>query len=168
MSPPHDILDHIPHLRRYARALMGDAASADDLVQDCLERALGRWRMFRPTGSRRAWLFTIMHNLFVNQQVRRRRERQGDPEGQEAAMFQVAPSQDEQVAVMRLPRLLNELPPEQRQAVLLVGLEQMSYEEAAAVAQIPVGTLMSRLHRGRERLRGLLAGDHATTLRRVK
>ncbi len=165
-----DIVAQIPGLRRYARSLLGSAEGADDLVQDCLERALGKWRLFRPGTNLRAWLFTIMHNVFVNQATRRNRspvmvEVDADAD---AVALPVAAGQENGLEVADLARRVASLPEDQREVLLLVGMEQMTYREVASVLGIPVGTVMSRLHRGRERLRALMDGNDAPTLRRVK
>jgi RNA polymerase sigma-70 factor (ECF subfamily) len=159
---------HIPALRRYAWALLRDHNQADDLVQDCLERALSRWQLRRRDGNLRAWLFTILHNLFVSRQRRRKRE-SGLAALEEGPLAPSSVDDPAQALTMRdLLRALAALPDEQRAAVLLVGVEDMSYLEAAAVMGVPVGTLMSRLSRGRDRLRRLLDGEAPTGLRRVK
>lgn len=159
------IVAEIPRLRRYARALTGDAACADDLVQDTLERALGKWSLWQP-GNLRAWLFSIMHNLFVNQA---RRPRVVDYPGDEnLSELPTRARQAEALEVRDLVRSLARLPEEQREVLLLVGLENLSYGDAARVLGIPIGTVMSRLTRGRERLRALLAGgENAETQLKV-
>lgn len=148
------LLAEIPRLRRYARALAGDAARADDLVQDTLERALLKNRLWRP-GNVRGWLLTMMHNLFVNELRRTRSIDYRDPA--EVPEVAVRPRQQDAIEVRDLDRALQQLPPEQRAVLLLVGLESLSYEETAAVVSAPVGTVMSRLSRARDRLRQLLA-----------
>jgi RNA polymerase sigma factor (sigma-70 family) len=158
---------HIPALRRYAWALLRDEAAADDLVQDCLERALSRWQLRRRDGNLRAWLFAILHNRFISD--RRRDKRRGMPlpldEGPEA----VSPSDSESgVARRDLLEALALLPEEQRAVVLLIGVEDLSYEDAARALGIPIGTVMSRLSRGREKLRRYVEGERPTMLRRVK
>ncbi|MBI4989692.1 MAG: sigma-70 family RNA polymerase sigma factor [Rhodocyclales bacterium] len=163
----HAIVAEIPRLRRYARALTGDVVRADDLVQDTLERALGKWSLWRP-GNLRAWLFSIMHNLFVNQ-VRSPRliEYPGDEALPE---LPVRENQGDALELRDFARSLSRLPEEQREVLLLVGLEDLSYEDAARVLGVPIGTVMSRLSRGRERLRALLAGSEPaeTHLKAVK
>ena len=165
MSASQDLVAHIPRLRRYARALTRDANLADDLVQDTLERALLKLDLWRPASDLRAWLFTLMHNIHVNR-VRSRR-----PPGvalEEA--FDVAASDGpmDAMAVLDLHAALMRLPEELRAVVLLVGLEQFAYAEAAGILGLPVGTVMSRLSRGRERLRQILAGEPAVKLKVVK
>ena len=145
-----DIVAEIPRLRRYARALTGDAVRADDLVQDTLERALRKWSLWRP-GNLRAWLFSIMHNLFVNQV---RNPRSVDCPGDDVLPdMPTRATQSDALELRDFARSLSRLPEEQREVVLLVALEDLSYEDTAKVLGVPVGTVMSRLSRGRERLR---------------
>jgi RNA polymerase sigma-70 factor (ECF subfamily) len=152
----HAIVAEIPRLRRYARALTGDAVRADDLVQDTLERALGKWALWRP-GNLRAWLFSIMHNLFVNLA---RSPRVVDYPGDEALPeLPTREHQGDALELRDLTRSLAKLPEEQREVLLLVCLEDLSYEDAAKILGVPIGTVMSRLSRGRERLRALLSGS---------
>ena len=161
------IAEHIPRLRRYARALVGDRARADDLVQDCLTRACERLHLWQPGSDLRAWLFTIMHNLHVND-IRRRRNRPDFVPLDDNLDAPLPATQEDGLALRDLQTTLAQLPLEQRAVVLLVGLEEMSYEQAAETLGIPVGTVMSRLARGRERLRGLMSGSGGPALRRVK
>lgn len=153
------IIDHIPSLRRYARALTGDAWAADDLVQDTLERACSKWRLWLAGTDLRAWLFTLMHNLFANQV--RRAVRQGAVatlvDVDDVAHQLLAPDAA-QDCTLDLQRCLMRLPDEQRAVLLLVGMEDMSYEEVAKVIGVPIGTVMSRLSRARCRLRELMDG----------
>ncbi len=136
-------------------------------MQDCLERGLARLHLWRP-GNLRAWLFTIMHNLNAN--ARRRAARQPVSVSVELAeaAAPVAPAQEDALNLAALGRALADLPEDQRAVVLLVGLEGFAYAEAAKILAIPVGTVMSRLHRGREQLRRQLAGGAGPALRRVK
>ena len=160
----HLIVDQIPHLRRYARALVGDRAQADDLVQDCLERAWSRMHLWQVGTNIRARLFTILHNLHLNA-ARKERNRPGHvPLGAGVAEPPVRPTQEDGLAVRSMWQAFSSLPEPQRAALLLITVEEMSYEEAAAVLGIPMGTLMSRIHRGRERLRRLMdaAGDEGS------
>ena len=150
------ILAEIPRLRRYARAMLGDRAAADDLVQDTLERAWSRLKQWRQGSDLRAWLFGIMHNLRVDQ-LRRlkpitRPVEEGDYEQPTRA------TQTDALELKDLESALDQLPDEQREVVLLVALEEMSYADIAAMLEIPAGTVMSRLSRGRERLRQIIAG----------
>ena len=157
----------IPALRRYAYALLRDHDAADDLVQDTLERALSRWRLRRPDGDLLAWLFTIQRNLFVN--AWRQRQRQGP----HAALDDVAPpgiagQQEAGLEVQDVLAALDHLPEEQKSLLLLIGVEDFSYDDAARILGIPMGTVMSRLSRGRQKLRSILETGRATLLRRVK
>ena len=167
MSSRDAIVAEIPRLRRYARALAGDAVRADDLVQDTLERALSRFALWRP-GNLRAWLFSIMHNLFVNQA---RSPRLIDYPGDEALPdLPTRATQSDALELRDFARSLMRVPEEQREVLLLVVLEDLPYEDAAKVLGVPIGTVMSRLSRGRERLRALLSGSEAaeTHLKIVK
>ena len=154
-----EIVALIPRLRRYARALTGNADQADDLVQDCLERALGRLHLWRSGTNLRAWLFTIMHNLHVNNMRRRAIRPDGEPLPDWDAGGRVRPVQDDVVELRSVVGALRQLPDEQREVLLLVALEELSYREAADALGIPIGTVMSRLARGRERLRQLGGSD---------
>lgn len=154
----HQIAEHLPGLRRYARVLTGDAWAADDLVQDTLERACSKWRLWRSGSDLRAWLFTLMHNLYLNQ-------RRALPTLQRLEIEEVQDSLEGHGAsadeALDLERCLQRLPADQRAVLLLVTLEDLSYEETARVLGIPLGTVMSRLSRARSRLRVLM--DQAAT-----
>jgi RNA polymerase sigma-70 factor (ECF subfamily) len=150
------IVPYIPNLRRYARALVGDRDGADDLVQDTLERAVRKFHLWRP-GDLRAWLFSIMHNVFVNQLKSRKIPADVEIDETFAAPVPGATRAD----VMDLQRALGTLAPEQREVVLLVALEDMSYADVSRALGIPMGTVMSRLSRGRERLRRIMNGEPA-------
>jgi RNA polymerase sigma-70 factor, ECF subfamily len=156
----------IPALRRYAWALLRDGAEADDLVQDCLVRALDRMDTRRAEADLRPWLFSIMHNLCVSRwrraRVRLRALREARPE-------EAVPAAQPASAELRdVLRGLDALPDEQRQVILLVAVEGLSYAEVAGVVGVPVGTVMSRLSRARDRLRDLTEGRRQPVLRRVK
>ncbi|HEY8872227.1 MAG TPA: sigma-70 family RNA polymerase sigma factor [Stellaceae bacterium] len=146
----------IPRLRRYARALTRDVVAADDLVQDCLARALGKLHLWQEGTDLRAWLFTILHNQYVNQV--RRAVREGAVVGlsETEPMLTRAPHQGQRLELRDLERAIAKLPEEQRSVILLVGLEGMRYEEVAEILDVPVGTVRSRLSRGREALRRLM------------
>ena len=150
------LLVWLPRLRRYARALAGQRDDADDLVQDTLERAWARSHLWRGVADMRAWLFGIMHNLHA-EGVRRPRLHTVTIDDRTPEL-PVAPTQGERLAVQDLQAALDALPVEQKEVLLLVGLEDMSYADAAATLGIPIGTVMSRLARGRERLRHLMEG----------
>jgi len=162
----HLIVEHIPRLRRYARSLVGDRYVAEDLVQDTLERAWNKFYLWRPGSDLRAWLFTIMHNVFVNEARRRRYEIEQPME--EVPLVPVRGAQSEQLELRDVDRALRSLPVDQREVLLLVAVEQLTYEEVSNALGIPIGTVMSRLSRGRERLRQLLAGRSLISLKVVK
>ena len=162
------VTDQIPHLRRYARALVGDRDRADDLVQDSLERAWSRLGLWRRDGNMRAWLFTIMHNLNANAVRQAKRRPRHDPIDETLIMPSTPPNQEQRLELNALSAAIAGLPVDQRAVVLLVGLEQMRYDEVAEILDLPLGTVMSRLHRARERLRRALSGEAVPALRRVK
>jgi len=155
MSPFSDLAVLIPRLRRYARALTGERIAADDLVQDTLERAWRKLHLFRRGTDLRAWMFTIMHNLYVNQ-VRAGRLAMADDE--DLAEIPEREREADGLSMRDLERAIRRLPEEQREVLLLVALEDMSYEEAARALEIPIGTVMSRLSRAREKLRTAMQG----------
>ena len=157
----------VPALRRYARALTRSADLADDLVQDCLERAISRRGLFRPTGPVRAWLFTILLNLHRNDLRARHRKGTMMPLDTIAEPATAAP-QPGHLALAEMARAIETLPPEQKEALLLIALEGLSYAEAAAILGVPLGTLMSRLGRARAALRLLTGTPAEPHLRTVK
>lgn len=158
MNESQRLVELIPRLRRYARALVGDRATADDLVQDTLERAWAKLHLYRRGTDLRAWLFTVMHNVHVN---RVRAARITDPlEDEMPELAQRAP-QGDALLVRDLDRAITRLPAEQRAVLLLVTLEEMSYEQVAAALGIPIGTVMSRLSRARDKLRAMMLGQPA-------
>jgi RNA polymerase sigma-70 factor, ECF subfamily len=151
------LLEHeIPRLRRYARALTHDAGRADDLVQNCLVRALTKQHLWQEGTDLRAWLFTILHNLHVNEVRRTARDNAAVPAEELAAALPVDESATHSLQLRDLHRALGQLPEEQRQIILLAGLEGMPYEQIAQILEIPIGTVRSRLSRGREALRKLM------------
>jgi RNA polymerase sigma-70 factor (ECF subfamily) len=153
---------HIPGLRRFAGALLrGDRERADDLVQDTLERALSGWHLRRVKGDLRGWLYTILYNRFLTD--RNREKRRGasgaSREIAEDEVPMVKGGQEVALEYRDLLRAFATLPAEQRSALLLIAVEDFSYEEAARLLGVPIGTVMSRLSRGRERLRQHINGD---------
>ena len=144
------LADHLGSLRRYARRLLGNSSDADDLVQECLARARSRAHLWRPGSDLRAWLFTILHNTNVNN-LRARAAAARLPAEDAAAV--APPAQEARLELRDLDRALAQVPREQRRVLLLVGLDGMSYAEAALIEGVPVGTVMSRLARGRSALR---------------
>jgi RNA polymerase sigma-70 factor (ECF subfamily) len=165
MQDVHErLLACLPRLRRYARALTGDSASADDLVQDTVERGWSRIGQWRPDGDLRAWLFGIMHNLHIDQ-LRRSPPPAVDLDDRELPAAPCAGALD----MRDLERALQQLPAAQREVLLLVALEDMRYDDVAATLDIPLGTVMSRLSRARENLRRLTTGlPPSATLKVVK
>lgn len=150
------IEEEIPRLRRYARALTRDVTAADDLVQDCLTRALSKVHLWQDGTDLRAWLFTILHNQYVNHVRRAVREGAAVALSDTEPLLTSAPNQGKRLELRDLERAIAKLPDEQRSVLLLVGLEGMRYEEVASVLDVPVGTIRSRLSRGREMLRQLM------------
>jgi len=159
----------LPHLRRFARALTGDAALADDVVQDCIERALTKSHLYDPARPLRAWLYAILRNLFISG-LRR--------DGRSAVVKSVdelvenegavPAAQEERLSVALISDALNLLPPQQREVIVLVALEEMSYRDVAEIVGVPIGTVMSRLSRARNALQQILEDRGQTVLRRVK
>lgn len=159
----------LPYLRRFARALSGDAALADDLVQDCLERALTKSHLYDPSRPLRAWLYAVLRNLYISGLRREGRAtvvKAVDDlvDGEDA----VAPEQEQRMSVELVGQALDRLSPQHREVIILVGLEEMSYRDVAEITGVPLGTVMSRLSRGREQLRGILEQRGLSVLRRVK
>lgn len=147
------IIEHIPRLRRYASALTRDRHAVDDLVQDTLERALNKLHLWRPGSDMRAWLFSVMYNVFINQ-LRIPQARVGldpdilpEPVGN-AAHF-------DRIELAEMEKAMLSLSAEQRDVLMLVAVEELSYVETAKTLAIPLGTVMSRLSRARERLHKL-------------
>jgi len=164
MNEAERLVELIPRLRRYARALVGDRASADDLVQDTLERAWAKLHLYRRGTDLRAWLFTVMHNVHVNKV---RATRATDTLEDELPELAQRASQGDALLVRDLDRAIARLPTEQRAVLLLVTLEEMSYEEVARAVGIPIGTVMSRLSRAREKLRMMMLGQGAAAKLKV-
>lgn len=158
----------IPALRRYARALTRDVDRADDLVQDCIERAIRKRRLWAPTGPLRAWMFKLLLNIYRNDLRASRRRGHQVPLDDMLVEPAVPPPQLGRIALAETARALDQLPDEQREALLLVVLEGTSYQEAADIIGIPAGTLMSRLARARATLRTLTGVTDEPRLRTVK
>ena len=167
-DPYRDIEGEIPRLRRYARALTRDVITADDLVQECLTRAMDRLHLWQQGTDLRAWLFTILHNQYVNHIRRITREGAAVALSEREPLLARAPQQGLRLELRDLERAIAKLPDTQRSVILLVGLEGMRYEEVAAALDVPVGTIRSRLSRGREALRRLTSvtpdGDTAAIM----
>lgn len=160
---PHpELVAAIPRLRRYARVLTGDTTRADDLVQDTLARAWEKRRLWQAGTDLRAWLFTVMHNVYVNQLALLRREAanvslDADTSGL-AWQLPVRGNQVDRVELLEVVAQMGRLNADQREVLLLAAVEEMRYEEIAAVLGVPIGTVMSRLSRARDKLRHLVAG----------
>jgi RNA polymerase sigma-70 factor, ECF subfamily len=170
--PQPDLLAALPRLRRYARVLTGDASRADDLVQEALARAWEKRRLWAAGTDLRAWLFTVMHNVFVNQRALARHERHhvsldAEGEGADAWQIPVRATQYTRVELTEVMQHVGRLPVDQREVLLLATVEEMRYEEIAAALDIPVGTVMSRLSRAREKLRNAFA-DSAPAVASLK
>ena len=160
---PHpDLVAALPRLRRYARVLTGDVHRADDLVQDTLARAWEKRRLWQAGSDLRAWLFTIMHNVHVNQYAVRRREfaqASLDADDGPAAGWEipVRATQSDRVELAEVLAQVGRLPVEQREVLILAAVEELRYEEIAEVLGVPIGTVMSRLSRARDKLRRMNA-----------
>ena len=172
MKKHRAIVAEVPNLRRYAQALIGDPALADDMVQSCLDRALRKLHLWREGTNLRAWLITILRNTYVSHLRHVERHPEENPNAIDPEMAAATlPTQGQEMAIQDIGDALQRLRDDQREVVLLVALEELSYKETADVLGIPVGTVMSRLSRGRENLRRLMQGggdDAKPALRRVK
>src|SRR6202165_4889008 len=160
--PNADLVAALPRLRRYARVLTGDVHRADDLVQDTLARAWDKRHLWRAGSNLRAWLFTIMHNVHVNQFSMRQREYAHaslDADDGPAAGWEIAvrATQSDRVELSEVLAQIGRLPVEQREVLMLAAVEELRYEEIGAVLGVPIGTVMSRLSRAREKLRRMTA-----------
>lgn len=155
------LLACIPRLRRYARALVGNQAAADDLVQDTIERGWSKLASWRQGADMRAWLFSIMHNLFIDQARKQSIPTESLNEHTQEPLIHTMHM--ERLEILDMEAALNKLPAEQKEVLLLVTLEELSYEEVAATLRIPLGTVMSRLSRARERLRASMEGRVMTS-----
>lgn len=162
-DPPFEelLLAELPHLRRYARALCGNPETADDLVQDCVERALRKRRLWRPSGRLRSWLMRMLYRIYLNRRKRSAIERRHAEWNAAPHEVSTSPQPELRHECRELVAALDTLPEAQRAAILLVALEDVDYQEGAWILGIPVGTLRSRLSRGREALRRHMSDDTA-------
>lgn len=151
------VIAELGPMRRYALALTRDASAADDLVQESLLRAFEKRASFRPDGPLRSWLLSILHNCFID--ARRRDDARGRRDAAFVAEDRLAPVQDHAVRLSQVADAFQQLPEEQRAALHLVAIEGLAYAEAAAVLDIPIGTLMSRIGRARTQLRAIEEGQ---------
>jgi RNA polymerase sigma-70 factor, ECF subfamily len=163
-----DLVRHVASLRRYAMLLVGNATDADDAVQETLTRVLARSRTWNAIEDLRAYLFSTLHNVFIDS-TRREKRMPSDFLSEELLDSLISPANQQKRLELRDTIIaLAKLPVEQREVVLLVGLEGLSYLEAAKALDIPLGTVMSRLSRGREALRAMTNRDESRKLRVVK
>lgn len=153
-----EIVDLLVPLRRYARSLTRDTLRADDLVHDTLVRALEAQGSLRPNTNLRTWMMTVLHNVFIDERRRRQVESRHADALVQMREDMAPPAQEAQVRLAQVRRAFLTLPEEQRAALHLVTLEGMAYADAAVVLGIPIGTLMSRLGRGRAALRAFEEG----------
>ena len=150
----------IPALRRYAAVLLRNPQDQDDLVHDCLVRALDRWHTRREDASLRSWLFSIMHNLFVSYQRKKKLRREVTSiDAAPDERYRISANQERYLEFRDVSQALDRLPEEQRSVLVLIAVEDLSYAETAQALDIPIGTVMSRLSRGRERLRAMMEGN---------
>ena len=170
--PNPDLVAALPRLRRYARLLTGDVHRADDLVQDTLARAWDKRRLWRAGSDLRAWLFTIMHNVHINQFSLRQRERAhislDADDGPTAGLeVRVRATQSDRIELNEVFAQIGQLPVEQREVLILAAVEELRYDEIARLLGVPIGTVMSRLSRAREKLRRM-AGAPSSPPQTVK
>jgi RNA polymerase sigma-70 factor, ECF subfamily len=155
------LIDLIPRLRRYARALLGEAAAADGLVQRTLAHASSALDLFPEEGELRAWVFAMMHDIYVNEM---RARHAGDPDEEHDADPAAGAPLGGPLLLRDLERALAKLGAEQRSVLLLVTLEGMNYDEVARVLGISIGTVIARLSRARRKLRALVLADRKLTV----
>lgn len=161
-SDPRDaVLEHIPSLRAFARSLTKDATRADDLVQECMVKAIGNFDKFQQGTNLRAWLFTILRNAFYSERRKVARETE-DPEGEIVAGLSVKPDHDGRLQLSEFQTAFQQLKPEHREALTLVGALGMSYEEAAEACEVALGTMKSRTSRARKELAHLMELEDET------
>jgi RNA polymerase sigma-70 factor, ECF subfamily len=164
-----DLITELPYLRRFARGLCGDVALADDLVQDCVERALVKSHLYDPARPLRAWLYAVLRNIYVSNWRRTAKFRGSknvdDLEGFEGS---IPADQENNFSVALITDALDLLPAQQREVLVLISLEEMSYKEASEIVGVPIGTIMSRLSRARVQLQNILEERGTPVLRRVK
>lgn len=166
-DPAAAVAQHIVALRRYARSLVRNSTEADDLVQECLARAVARLRVWHEVRDLRAYLFTILNNVYLDTLAHRKRAGNVVPIDDAMATLACRPNQVARIEANELSDALERIPEEQRRIVLLVGIGGMKYHEIASMLGIPIGTVMSRLSRGREALRQILAGEELPKLKRA-
>lgn len=154
-DPREEVVEHLPAMRAFAVSLTRDSASADDLVQDTIVKAWKNFDKFKEGTNLRAWLFTILRNTFYSH-LRKSRREVPDVDGAMAATLSEKPHHDGRLAMADFEKVFGQLPVEQREALILVGASGMSYEEAAETCEVAIGTIKSRVNRGRAKLIELL------------
>lgn len=164
-----NLIAEIPHLRRFARSLCGDASLADDLVQDCIERALKKSHLYDATKPLRAWLYAVLRNIHVSNwrsNVKHTSSKNIDDliDGEGATRAE----QEDNFSTSLITEALDKLPAQQREVLVLISLEEVSYKQASEIIGVPIGTIMSRLSRARSLLKDILEERGTTVLRRVK
>ena len=165
----NNLIAQMPHLRRFARALCGDAALADDLVQDCVERALLKQHLYDTSRPLKAWLYAILRNIFISQWRRSAQMGAMKPlDDMEEFEGSVPPAQEQNLSVALISDALDHLPAQQREVLVMISLEELSYKDAAEIIGVPIGTIMSRLSRARGSMQNLLEKRGTTFLRVVK
>ena len=164
-----NLIAEIPHLRRFARSLCGDASLADDLVQDCIERALKKSHLYDATKPLRAWLYAVLRNIHVSNWRSNAKHQFAknldDLQGSEGA---TRAEQEDNFSTTVITEALDKLPAQQREVLVLISLEEVSYKDASEIIGVPIGTIMSRLSRARSTLNDILEERGTTFLRRVK
>lgn len=150
---PVDILEEMPAMRRYARSLARDDNAADDVVQDALVKALEKRDTFRPDGSPKRWLLSIVHNIFISARRREQAEVRRDIRFAQTLVDRLEPDQEHAAFLREVASAFAELPEHHRAVLHLVAVEGQSYQEAASILDVPIGTVMSRLSRARDALR---------------
>lgn len=164
-----NLIAEIPHLRRFARSLCGDASLADDLVQDCIERALKKSHLYDAAKPLRAWLYAVLRNIHVSNwrsNVKHTSSKNIDDliDGEGATRAE----QEDNFSTSLITEALDKLPAQQREVLVLISLEEVSYKQASEIIGVPIGTIMSRLSRARSLLKDILEERGTTVLRRVK
>ncbi|MCK8463188.1 RNA polymerase sigma factor [Aliiroseovarius sp. S1339] len=157
-DPRDAVLEHIPALRAFARSLTKDAVRADDLVQECMVKAIGNFEKFREGTNLRAWLFTILRNAFYSERRKAVRESE-DPEGEIVGALAVKPDHDGRLQMSEFNIAFQKLKAEHREALTLIGALGLSYEEAAEACEVAIGTMKSRTNRARKELAQLMQLD---------
>ena len=162
-DPRDEIVEHLPALRAFAMSLTRNQATADDMVQDAVEKAWTKIHHFRPGTNMRAWLFTILRNTYYSDRRKARRE-VADPDGTFTGQLAQKPAQDGHLALAEFRELFAQLPDEQREALMLVGAQGVSYEQAAEICGCATGTIKSRANRARRQLARLMGMEETDTL----